>query len=110
MEMVVAWIVVAVAGLGTLAGIFMLTRAIETQWLRSLLRCLATVWLLVPWRIEAVDGYFAPAYIVALFEGVFRADGNPRPALIVLALASLVVIVILLIAGAIRWARAPKSS
>jgi len=110
MEMVVAWIVVAVAGLGTLAGVFMLTRAIETQWLRSLLRCLATVWLLVPWRIEAVDGYFAPAYIVALFEGVFRADGNPRPALIVLALASLVVIVILLIAGAIRWARAPKSS
>ena len=110
MEMVVAWIVVAVAGLGTLAGIFMLTRAIETQWLRSLLRCLATVWLLVPWRIEAVDGYYAPAYIVALFEGIFRADGNPRPALIVLALASLVVIVILLIAGAIRWARAPKSS
>ncbi|HET6471796.1 MAG TPA: hypothetical protein VFG38_08130 [Pseudomonadales bacterium] len=110
MEMVVAWIVVAVAGLGTLAGIFMLTRAIETQWLRSLLRCLATVWLLVPWRIEAVDGYYAPAYIVALFEGVFRADGNPRPALIVLALASLVVIVILLIAGAIRWVRAPKSS
>ena len=110
MEMVVAWIVVGVAGLATLAGIFMLTRSIATPWLRSLLRCLATVWLLVPSQIQAVDGYYAPAYIVALFEGALRPDGNPKPALFVLALATLVVIVVFLIAGAIRWARAPKAT
>src|SRR5262245_20162738 len=75
MEMVVAWVVVAVAGLATLAGIFMLTRAIPIPWLRSLLRCLSAVWLMLPWRIEAVDGYYAPAYIVAIFEGIFRSDG-----------------------------------
>ena len=109
MEMVVAWVVVAVAGLATLAGIFMLTRAIPIPWVRSLLRCLAAVWLMLPWRIEAVDGYYAPAYIVAIFEGLFRADGNPRPALIILALATAFVVLIFLIAGAFRWARAPKT-
>jgi hypothetical protein len=109
MEMVVAWVVVAVAGLATLAGIFMLTRAIPIPGLRSLLRCLAAVWLMLPWRIEVVDGYYAPAYIVAIFEGIFRADGNPRPALIVLAMATGFVVLIFLIAGAFRWARAPKT-
>jgi hypothetical protein len=106
METVYAWIVVGVAGLGTLAGIFVLTRSIRIAWLRSLLRCLAAVWLMLPWRIEVVEGQYAPAYIVALFEGVFRADGNPRPALIALALASIVVIVLFLVAGAVRRVRA----
>jgi hypothetical protein len=105
METVYAWIVVGVAGLGTLAGVFVLTRWIKTAWLRSLLRCLAAVWLMLPWRIEVVEGQYAPAYIVALFEGVFRADGNPRPALIALALASIVIIVLFLIVGAVRRVR-----
>jgi hypothetical protein len=110
MEMLIAWLVVAVAGLATLAGIFMLTRSIETLWLRSLLRCLATVWLLVPSPIVAVDGYYAPAYVVAIFEGLLRPDGNPKPALFVLALASVAVVIVFLIAGAVRWARAPKAT
>src|SRR5512139_4012346 len=80
METVYAWIVVGVAGLGA-------------------------VWLMLPWRIEVVEGQYAPAYIVALFEGVFRADGNPRPALMALALASLVVVVLFLIVGAVRRVR-----
>jgi hypothetical protein len=105
METVYAWIIVGVAGLGTLAGVFVLTRSVKTPWLRSLLRCLAAVWLMLPWRIEVVEGQYAPAYIVALFEGVFRADGNPRPALIALALASIVVIVLFLIVGAVRRVR-----
>src|SRR5262245_13883293 len=104
-EYVVAWIVVAAAGLGTLAGIFVLTRAIGSPWLRSLLRCLAAVWLLLPWKIQVVEGKYAPAFIVALFEGVFRGGGNPWPALSALTIASLVVIVILLIAAVVGRAR-----
>jgi hypothetical protein len=105
METVVAWVVVGVAGVGALAGIFVLTRTIRSAWLRSLLRCLAAIWLMLPWRIEVVDGEYAPAFIVALFEGVFRAGGNPRPALTALALASLLVIVPFLIVGAVRRVR-----
>ncbi len=109
METTVAWIVVALAGLGTLAGIFVLTRSIGNAWLRSLLRCLAAVWLLLPWNIQVVQNEYAPAFIVALFEGVFRADGNPRPALMVLALASLVVLIVFLVVGAVQRVRAPKA-
>jgi hypothetical protein len=109
METTVAWIVVAAAGLGTLAGIFVLTRRIGNAWLRSLLRCLAAVWLLLPWNIQVVEGEYAPAFIVALFEGVFRADGNPRPALMVLAMTSLLVIIVFLIVGAVQRIRASKA-
>jgi hypothetical protein len=109
METTVAWIVVALAGLGALAGIFVLTRFISNPWLRSLLRCLAAVWLLLPWNIQVVQNEYAPAFIVALFEGVFRADGNPRPALMVLALASLVVLIVFLVVGAVQRVRAPKA-
>jgi hypothetical protein len=109
METTVAWIVVALAGLGTLAGIFVLTRSIGNAWLRSLLRCLAAVWLLLPWNIQVVQNEYAPAFIVALFEGVFRADGNPRPALTVLALASLAVLIVFLVVGAVQRVRAPKA-
>ncbi len=105
MEEIYGWAVVAVAGLGALAGIFILTRAISAPWLRTLLRCLAAVWLLLPWQIEVVEGKYAPAFIVALFEGLLRNDGNPRPALIALASASLVVVVVLLVAAAIRRVR-----
>ena len=95
METTVAWIVVAVAGLGTLAGIFRADAMRSAT--HGCARCcdaLAAVWLLLPWNIQVVEGEYAPAFIVALFEGVFRADGNPRPALMVLALASLLVIIV----------------
>src|SRR5262245_34041259 len=100
-----AWVVVAIAGLGALAGVFVLTRAIRTAWLRSLLRCLAAVWLMLPSKIQVVDSEYAPAFIVALFEGVFRADGNPRPALMALAMASLVVMAIFLLIGVVHLLR-----
>ncbi len=110
MDDLLAWGVVALAGLGTLAGVFVLTRAIGNAWLRSLLRCLAAVWLMLPWRIEVVAGHYAPAFIVALFEGVFRADGDPRPALIALALASLFVVALFLTIGALRRNHAETGS
>jgi hypothetical protein len=109
METTVAWIVVALAGLGTLAGIFVLTRSIGNAWLRSLLRCLAAVWLLLPWNIQVVENEYAPAVIVAFFEGVFRADGNPRPALTVLALATLLVLIVFLVVGVVQRVRPPKA-
>jgi hypothetical protein len=109
-EEIYGWVFVGVAGLGALAGIFILTRAIARAWLRTLLRCLAAVWLLLPWHIEVVEGKYAPAFIVALFEGLLRSDGNPRPALTALAIGSLVVIVVLLIAAAVRRARGASST
>jgi len=96
MDMMIAWTVVFAAGLATLACVFVLTRRIPSPWLRTLLRCLAAVWLLMPARIEVVPGYYAPAFIVALFEGLFRTGGDPTPALLLLTGTSLVVVLVLL--------------
>ena len=105
MVSVYAWGVVALAGLGALAGVFVLTRVIATPWLRSLLRCLAAIWLMLPSKIQVVENEYAPAYIVALFEGLFRADGDPRPALVELAIASLIVIALFLVLGVVQRLR-----
>src|SRR4051794_40219508 len=109
MEATVAWSVVLVAGIGALIGVFALTRHLETTWVRWLVRTLAAVWLLLPWKIQVVEDNYAPAFIVALFEGVFRVQGNPRPPLMVLALATLLVLIVFLVVGAFRWARSPKN-
>lgn len=105
-EMFVAWVVVGLAGLATLAGIFVLTRSIPIPWLRSLVRCLAAVWLLLPAKIQVVAGYYAPAYIVLMFEGLFRRDGDPGPALNTLITGTLVVFALFLGLAAWRLRRA----
>ncbi len=97
MDYLIAWGLVVSAGLATLAGIFLLTRTIPWAWLRSLVRCLFAVWLLIPAEIVAVDGYYAPAFVVAVFEGFFRSNGDPGPALSMLAWASALVLVLFLI-------------
>ena len=102
-EMFVAWIVVGVAGLATLAGVFVLTRFIPLLWLRSLVRCLAAVWLLVPAKIQVVPGYYAPAFIVAIFEGMFRREGDPGPAIVALLAGTLVVAALFLSIAAWHW-------
>ena len=102
-EMLAAWIVVGVAGLATLAGIFVLTRFIPVLWLRSLLRCLAAVWLLIPAKIQVVSGYYAPAFIVLIFEGMFRREGDPSQAITVLTAGTLVVVALFLSIAAWHW-------
>jgi len=109
-EMFIAWIVVGVAGLATLAGVFVLTRFIGLLWLRSLFRCLAIVWLLIPAKIQVVSGYYAPAFIVAIFEGVFRREGDPGPAIVSLTAGTLVVAALFLSVAAWRWHKARNSA
>ncbi len=70
---------------------------------------LCAVWLMLPWSIQVVEGQYAPAFIVALFEGVFRTDGNPRPALMALALVSLLVIIVFLVVGVVLRFRTRKA-
>ena len=95
MNYAIVWLIVSLAGLGTVAGVFVFTRALPWEWLRTLIRCLSMVLLLLPAGIQVVEGYYAPALIVAIFEGLLKQDGNPWPALQTLGAGSLVVIVIL---------------
>ena len=96
MDVLLAWSIVVLAGLGALGGVFVLSRRIENDLVRSIVRCLAAVWLLLPWSIQIVPGQYAPAFIVALFEGVFRVEGSARAPLIGLGLASALVLSVFL--------------
>jgi hypothetical protein len=118
MQELIAWIVVLSGGLGLLAAVFVATRRIASSSLRSVTRCLAAVWLMLPYRVpvpaDVIDASYAPAFVIVMFEAVFRRDGNPGPALTALGIASLVVIAIVLGVAAFRWQRtrdaAPESA
>jgi hypothetical protein len=105
-EEIYAWVVAVAAGLGVLLGILALTAFIANGWLRWLLRVLAAVWLLLPWPIQVVDGYYAPAIIVVIFEGLFNRQGDPWPPLTALGVASAVVVIVFLIGSLFRPRRA----
>ena len=110
MQYLVAWAIYAGAALGVLAIVFLFSRQIPWHWLRTTVRCLAAVWLLLPTPIQAVEGFYAPAFIVAMFEGLFQSNGNPWPALNLLALGTLVALV-LVVSGEIHtWRKSKRVS
>lgn len=100
MEYLTAWIIVGVAGLGALAGVFVLSRNIPWPLPRTIVRCLAAVFFLVPAPIGVLEGFYAPAFVVLVFEGLFRDGGSAEPALTMLGLAAGVAL-LLVIAGAL---------
>tara|TARA_B100000315_G_scaffold256417_1_gene302278 strand:- start:3882 stop:4214 length:333 start_codon:yes stop_codon:yes gene_type:complete len=88
------WAIVMVAGLATVAGIYALTRPMASRFWKSLLRSLAVVVLMLPAPVPGFEGRFAPAFLVALFEGLFQPSGEPWPALKLLGAGVLAVVVI----------------
>ncbi len=77
----IAWVVVAVAGVLCIAATGMLLRhSVRPLLLFPALTLLAAV-LFVPAPHPGAEGVWAPAFLVALFEGLFQMDGNPTAAL-----------------------------
>jgi len=83
-----AWMVAVVAGVIGAGALYVLTRALSSGLLRWLLCLLPPIVLLVPAPVPGFGGYIAPAFVVAIFESVFVADGHPRAALVILAVAA----------------------
>ena len=94
MPYLVPWIVVGVAGLLTVVGVYGLTRPMTGRFWKSLLRSLSLVILLLPAPVPGFDGQYAPAFIVLLFEAVFQPEGQPMQALKLLGAGVLVVTVL----------------
>lgn len=98
MQYLNAWIVVVVAaGVGWI-GLFFLTRGFSPHWLKLLVRILIPVWLVLPAPVPQFPGDYAPAFLIALFEGVFQVDGQPEQSVRLLLLASVVIL-----AGVVGW-------
>lgn len=110
MSYLVAWVVWGVATLLLLAGGFWLTRWIKPLWLRDLLRFLAAGTLLVPAGAGNLDGAYAPAWIVFLFEAFLQTEGDPVGATMMLMAGWALAIVALIGAMAFRVLRGRHST
>ena len=82
-----AWTLVCLMALLGSVGLYYLTRGLETDWLKRLLRVLPPVVLIVPAPIPEFNGHYAPAFVVLLFEGIFQSEGTPMGAVTVLIAA-----------------------
>ncbi len=90
-----AWLVAVGTGLVTLFGIYVLTRPLSSGFLKSWLRCLSMVVLLLPAPVPGFDSYYAPALVVVLFEAALQRDGEPAQAagLLVVGIVTVTVLV-----------------
>ena len=78
---VLAWWIIVGAGLGCLLATGLLLRhSVRAYLLWPFLAVLAAL-LLVPAPHPGAPGTWAPAFVIALFEGLFQPSGQPTAAL-----------------------------
>lgn len=75
------WTLCVVATLLVIGCGLYLTRSWRPLFLRDLIRALIIPTLLVPATAGSSEGFFAPAYIVFVFEAFLQRDGDPANAL-----------------------------
>ena len=104
------WLLIIAAGCVAIVPVYMLIRRIPSAYLRALLCGLVLALLLTPAPVPGYPLNYAPAFIVAVFEGLLQSGGQPGVALqLLLVGATLVIAVVTLSAiGLRRWKRAPQ--
>ncbi len=73
----VAWLVAAVAAVAALYGVVVLTRPMQGIFVKHWLRALAAVLLFLPAPVPGYDPYYAPAFVVVVFEAALQREGQP---------------------------------
>lgn len=90
-EYLYGWLAYLIGAALLICGGWIMTARIPWRELRSLIRLLAVVTLLVPWYADTQMSYFAPAWIIAAFEGIFENNflraGGPLLSALAVALA-----------------------
>lgn len=92
MDYINIWGIAALAGIACLGFFFLLTRRVGSLFLRTLLRCLGAVWILLPAPVPNYPGNYAPAFVVWVFEGILQSDGEPLLSIQILLWSSLAVL------------------
>jgi len=64
------------AGALTLVGCIALTAPMQTGFLKTWLRLVAAVLLFLPAPVPNFSGYYAPAFLVLVFEAVLQRNGQ----------------------------------
>ena len=72
-----AWSVAVLAGAATLFGVIVLTRPVRAGFPKCWLRSVAAVVLLLPAPVPQFENYYAPAFLVLVFEAALQREGAP---------------------------------
>lgn len=103
MAYITTWTIIAIAALVGLFGFYRLLREfVGSAYLRVLCCGLIFALVLTPAPIPGYPQHYAPAFIVAIFEGIFQRDGAPWVALRFLIAGSLATGGLITL-GAIGW-------
>ena len=87
-----AWLIIVAAGCVAVVAAYMLIRRITSGYLRALVCALILAVMLTPAPVPEHPLNYAPAFIVAVFEGIFQADGNPGVAMRLLVVGAVLAI------------------
>ena len=109
MEYFMPWLVWGGAVLLLLACGVWMTRWIRPLWLRDLLRLVVAATLLVPAGAGSLEGAYAPAWIVFVFEIFLQTEGDPVSAMMMLTAGWVLAIVAALALTAWRLIRGRRS-
>ena len=101
MGYVIAWLVWVSATALMMAGMLYLTRRWKPLFLRDLVRLVVAGTLLVPSVAGSYEGFYAPAWVVFLFEAFLQTEGDPVPAMMSLVVGWGLALAILL--GLTGW-------
>ena len=72
-----AWLIVIATGCVAMLGVYMLVRRMPSLYLRALLCALLLALFLTPAPVPGHPLNYAPAFIVAVFEGLLQSGGSP---------------------------------
>lgn len=99
------WMIVIAAGVLATGGVYMLIRPLSSGYLRALICGLTLALLVTPAPVPEYPPHYAPAFIVAIFEGILQAEGSAGVALrlLLLGITTAVAIVTLAAVGLHRW-------
>lgn len=75
-EYLYGWVFYLLGVLVVMGCGWLLTARIKWLVIRHMLRVVVGVTLLVPWFAAPELGYLAPAWLIAVFEGLFEHDGS----------------------------------
>lgn len=104
----IAWLWYLAAVIGLMVVWWRMTRRLPPFW-RDLSRALPTFWALMPWSVASGHGSLAPVWLVTLFEGLLRENGDVKRAGVGLLLATLIAVVVTAVEAWRRRAeRAPE--
>ena len=88
----VAWLIIAMAGVGGALALFTLLRDVRWSWLRLILVAGALGFFLTPAPVPEYSGHWAPAFVVVVFEAFFQTEGTASVGLRLLLLGTLLTV------------------